>query len=35
MTRARWNNILAPVLLPFVNRPIGPMSYCLITATKA
>jgi ubiquinone/menaquinone biosynthesis C-methylase UbiE len=35
MTRARWNNVLAPVLLPFVSHPIGPMSYCLITATKA
>ena len=35
MTRARWNNILAPILLPFVSHPIGPMTYCLITATKA
>lgn len=35
MTRARWNNILAPIILPFVSHPIGPMSYCLITATKA
>jgi len=35
MTRARWNNILAPILLPFVSHPIGPMSYCLVTATKA
>jgi MPBQ/MSBQ methyltransferase len=35
MTPARWNNILAPVLLPFVSHPIGPMSYFLITATKA
>jgi SAM-dependent methyltransferase len=35
MTRARWNNVLAPVLLPFVSHPIGPMSYCLVTATKA
>lgn len=34
MTRARWNNILAPILLPFVNHPIGPMSYCMVTATK-
>jgi SAM-dependent methyltransferase len=34
MTRARWNNVLAPVLLPFVSHPIGPMSYCLVTATK-
>lgn len=35
MTRARWNNVLAPILLPFVSHPLGPMSYCLITATKA
>ena len=35
MSRARWNNILAPILLPFVSHPIGPMTYCLITATKA
>jgi ubiquinone/menaquinone biosynthesis C-methylase UbiE len=35
MTRARWNNVLAPVLLPFVSHPVGPMSYCLVTATKA
>ena len=35
MTRARWNNILAPILLPFVSHPIGPMSYCLVTATRA
>ena len=38
MTRARWNNILAPIpALPFV-QPLpsfGPMSYCLVTATKA
>jgi MPBQ/MSBQ methyltransferase len=34
MTRARWNNILAPVLLPLVSAPLGPMSYCMITATK-
>jgi cyclopropane fatty-acyl-phospholipid synthase-like methyltransferase len=35
MTRARWNNILAPILLPFVSHPIGPMTYCLVTATRA
>jgi len=35
MTRARWNNILAPILLPFVSHPVGPMSYCLVSATKA
>jgi len=34
MTRARWNNVLAPVLLPLVSWPLGPMSYCMITATK-
>jgi cyclopropane fatty-acyl-phospholipid synthase-like methyltransferase len=34
MTRARWNNILAPVLLPLVSAPMGPMIYCMITATK-
>ncbi|HLV85354.1 MAG TPA: class I SAM-dependent methyltransferase [Candidatus Sulfotelmatobacter sp.] len=35
MTRARWNNVLAPVLLPFVSAPIGPMKYCMITAEKS
>jgi SAM-dependent methyltransferase len=34
MTRARWNNVLAPVLLPLVSAPFGPMTYCVITATK-
>jgi MPBQ/MSBQ methyltransferase len=34
MTRARWNNVLAPVLLPLVSAPIGPLTYCMITATK-
>ena len=34
MTRARWNNVLAPVLLPLVSWPIGPMVYCMISATK-
>lgn len=34
MTRARWNNILAPMLLPLVSAPLGPMTYCMITATK-
>lgn len=34
MTRARWNNVLAPVLLPFVSAPLGPMTYCMISATK-
>jgi SAM-dependent methyltransferase len=35
MTRARWNNLLAPVLLPFVGFPIGPMAYYIISATRA
>jgi cyclopropane fatty-acyl-phospholipid synthase-like methyltransferase len=34
MTQARWNNVLAPVLLPLVSAPLGPMTYCMITATK-
>ncbi len=34
MTRARWNNILAPVLLPLVSAPLGPLTYCMITAKK-
>jgi len=34
MTRARWNNVLAPVLLPLVSAPLGPMIYCMITARK-
>lgn len=34
MTRARWNNVLAPLLLPLVSAPLGPMNYCMITATK-
>ena len=34
MTRARWNNVLAPILLPFVGYPIGPVAYYLITATR-
>ena len=35
MTRARWNNILAPILLPFVGFPIGPMAYYIISATRS
>jgi SAM-dependent methyltransferase len=35
MTRARWNNVLAPALLPLVSAPLGPMIYCIITATKS
>ena len=34
MTQARWNNVLAPILLPLVSAPLGPMAYCMITATK-
>jgi SAM-dependent methyltransferase len=34
MTRARWNNVIAPVLLPLVSAPLGPLTYCMITATK-
>ena len=34
MTRARWNNVLAPVLLPLVSWPLGPMGYCMVTARK-
>ena len=34
MTPARWNNVLAPVLLPLVSAPLGPMTYCMTTATK-
>jgi MPBQ/MSBQ methyltransferase len=34
MTQARWNNILAPILLPFVGSPIGPMAYYIISATR-
>ena len=34
MTQARWNNILAPILLPFVGYPIGPVAYYIVSATK-
>lgn len=34
MTRARWNNILAPVLLPFVGFPVGPVAYYMVNATR-
>jgi ubiquinone/menaquinone biosynthesis C-methylase UbiE len=34
MTVARWNNILAPVLLPFVGFPVGPMAYYIVSATR-
>jgi len=32
MTRARWNNILAPLLMPLVGFPLGPMAYYLVSA---
>ena len=35
MTRSRWNNILAPILLPFVGYPIGPMAYYIVSATRS
>ena len=34
MTRARWNNVLAPILLPWVSHPFGPVAYYLISATR-
>jgi MPBQ/MSBQ methyltransferase len=34
MTRARWNNILAPILLPLLSAPLGPMEYMIVSATK-
>jgi SAM-dependent methyltransferase len=34
MTRARWNNVLAPILLPFVGFPLGPMAYYMVSATR-
>lgn len=35
MTRARWNNVLAPILLPLVGFPLGPMAYYVVSATRA
>jgi ubiquinone/menaquinone biosynthesis C-methylase UbiE len=35
MTRARWNNVLAPLLMPFVGYPLGPMAYYLVSAARA
>jgi len=35
MTRARWNNVLAPILLPFVGLPFGPMAYYIVSATRS
>lgn len=34
MTRARWNNVLAPILMPFVGFPLGPIAYYIISATR-
>jgi MPBQ/MSBQ methyltransferase len=34
MTRARWNNVLAPILLLFVSFPLGPLAYYIISATR-
>lgn len=34
MTRARWNNLLAPILLPIVSYPIGPLTYYIVSATR-
>jgi cyclopropane fatty-acyl-phospholipid synthase-like methyltransferase len=34
MTRARWNNVLAPLLLPFLGYPIGPLAYHIVSATR-
>jgi len=34
MTRARWNNVLAPMLLPFVGYPVGPLAYYIVSATR-
>ena len=34
MTRARWNNVLAPILLPFVGYPLGPFAYYIVSATR-
>ena len=35
MTRARWNNVLAPLLIPFVSYPLGPVAYYIVSATRA
>jgi ubiquinone/menaquinone biosynthesis C-methylase UbiE len=34
MTRARWNNVLAPLLIPFVSFPLGPVAYYIVSATR-
>jgi SAM-dependent methyltransferase len=35
MTRARWNNVIAPLLMPFIGYPFGPMAYYLVSATRS
>jgi SAM-dependent methyltransferase len=35
MTRARWNNVLAPILLPLLGFPLGPVAYYIISATRS
>lgn len=35
MTRARWNNVLAPLLMPLVGFPLGPLAYYMVSATRA
>jgi SAM-dependent methyltransferase len=34
MTQARWNNVIAPALLPLVGYPGGPMVYYMVSATR-
>ena len=34
MTRARWNNVLAPLLLPLVGFSVGPMGYYMVSARR-
>ena len=34
MTPARWHNVLAPILLPFVGYPLGPLAYYLVSAAR-
>ncbi|KAA6461191.1 methyltransferase domain-containing protein [Acidobacteria bacterium AB60] len=35
MTRARWNNVIAPLLMPFVSFPVGPVAYYLVSAARS
>ncbi len=34
MTRARWNNVLAPILLPLISQPVGPVGYYIVSALR-